>query len=153
MKELENNFNLLTENEQKQNIAEAENTSVFSFTQEMIDSVLQEGSGFAEGKFRIYEQFTKSLSSQENADFLKNEYGTGGRSADGNGVCEEYSSKGIVLSFAHKENAPKLRLTWIQVEKRIRELISAERYLTDIEKDEYYDRFSRQSKLWQDHIV
>ena len=139
VKELENNFNLLTENEQKQNIAEAENASVFSFTQEMIDSVLQEGSGFAEGKFRIYEQFTKSLSSQENADFLKNEYGTGGRSADGNGVCEEYSSKGIVLSFAHKENAPKLRLTWIQVEKRIRELISAERYLTDIEKDEYYD--------------
>ncbi len=139
VKELQNNFNLLTENEQKQNIAEAENASVFSFTQEMIDSVLQEGSSFADGKFRIYEQFAKSLSSQENADFLKNEYGTGGRSADDNGVCEDHSPKGIVLSFAHNENAPKLRLTWIQVEKRIRELISAERYLTDIEKDEYYD--------------
>ncbi len=137
--ELESNINLLTENEQKQNIAEAENASVFSFTQEMIDSVLQEGSHIADSKFRIYEQFTKSLSSQENADFLKNEYGTGGRSADDNGVCEDHSSKGIVLSFAHKENAPKLRLTWVQVEKRIRELISAERYLTDIEKDEYYD--------------
>ena len=137
--ELESNINLLTENEQKQNIAEAENASVFSFTQEMIDSVLQEGSHIADSKFRIYEQFTKSLSSQENADFLKNEYGTGGRSADDNGVCEDHSSKGIVLSFAHKENAQKLRLTWVQVEKRIRELISAERYLTDIEKDEYYD--------------
>ena len=137
--ELESNFNLLTENEQKQNIAEAENASVFSFTQEMIDSVLQEGSHIEDSKFRIYEQFTKSLSSQENADFLKNEYGIGGRSADDNGVCEDHNSKGIVLSLSHNDNAPKLRLTWIQVEKRIRELISAERYLTDIEKDEYYD--------------
>lgn len=132
-------LNLLTEDEQKQNIAEAENASVFSFTQEMIDSVLQEGSHFESGKFRIYEQFNKSLSSQENADFLKNEYGTGGRSADHNGVMLDYNSKGIVLSFANNEDTPKLRLTWIQVEKRIRELISADRYLTSIEKDEYYD--------------
>lgn len=137
--ELESNINLLTENEQKQNIAEAENASVFSFTQEMIDNVLQEGSHITDSKFRIYEQFTKSLSSQENADFLKNEYGIGGRSADDNGVCEDHNSKGIVLSLSHNDNASKLRLTWIQVEKRIRELISAERYLTDIEKDEYYD--------------
>ena len=137
--ELEKNFNLLTENEQKQNIAEAENASVFSFTQDMIDCVLQEGSHFDNGKFRIYEQFNKSLSSQENAEFLKNEYGTGGRSADHNGVMEDYNSKGIVLSFAHNEGIPNLRLTWMQVEKRIRELISADRYLTNMEKDEYYD--------------
>lgn len=132
-------LNILTEQEQKQNIAEAENVSAFSFTQEMIDSVLQAGSPFEDGKFRIYEQFSKSLSSQENAEFLKNEYGTGGRSEDDNGVIEDHSPKGIVLSFAHIENTPKLKLNWIQVEKRIRELISAERYLTDIEEDEYND--------------
>lgn len=130
---------ILTEKEQKQNIAEAENASVFSFTQEMIDNVLQEGSQFAEGKFRIYEQFNKSLSSQENVDFLKKEYGTGGRSADHNGISEEHSPKGIVLSSKNGENKQILRLTWLQVEKRIKELISIDRYLSEIEKDEYYD--------------
>lgn len=130
---------LLTEEQQKQNIAEAENASAFYFTQDMIDSVLQEGSHIENGKFRIYEQFSKSLSSSENADFLKNEYGIGGRSADYNGISEEHSVKGIVLSIGHGENQRILRLTWLQVEKRIRELISIDRYLSEIEKDEYYD--------------
>ncbi len=130
---------ILTEEEQKQNIAEAENASVFSFTQEMIDSVLQEGSHIQEGKFRIYEQFSKSLSSSENAEFLKSEYGIGGRSADHNGIVEDHNAKGIVLSTGRGENEQILRLTWLQVEKRIRELISIDRYLSEIEKDEYYD--------------
>ena len=130
---------ILTEEEQKQNIAEAENASVFSFTQEMIDSVLQEGSHIQDGKFRIYEQFSKSLSSSENAEFLKNEYGLGGRSADHNGIAEDHNAKGIVLSTGREENEQILRLTWLQVEKRIRELISIDRYLSEIEKDEYYD--------------
>ena len=130
---------ILTEEEQKQNIAEAENASVFSFTQEMIDSVLQEGSYTTNGKFRIYEQFSKSLSSKENADFLKNEYGIGGRSPDYNGITEDHSPKGIILSAGREENAPILRLTWMEVEKRIRELISIDRYLNEVEKDEYYD--------------
>ena len=55
-----------------------EKTSAFSFSQEMIDAVLTRGSGVSEGKFRIYEQFEKSLSAKENTDFLKNEYGWGG---------------------------------------------------------------------------
>lgn len=130
---------ILTEEEQKQNIAEAENASVFSFTQEMIDSVLQEDSHIQDGKFRIYEQFSKSLSSSENAEFLKNEYGLGGRSADHNGIAEDHNAKGIVLSTGRGENEQILRLTWLQVEKRIRELISIDRYLSEIEKDEYYD--------------
>ncbi len=130
---------ILTEEEQKQNIAEAENASVFSFTQEMIDSVLQEGGNTVNGKFRIYEQFNKSLSSRENAEFLKNEYGIGGRSADYNGISEDHSAKGIVLSAGRGENEQILRLTWLQVEKRIRELINIDRYLSEIEKDEYYD--------------
>ncbi len=130
---------ILTEEEQKQNIAEAENASVFSFTQEMIDSVLQEGSHIQDGKFRIYEQFSKSLSSSENAEFLKSEYGIGGRSADHNGIVEDHNAKGIVLSTGRGENEQILRLTWLQVEKRIRELISIDRYLSEIEKDEYYD--------------
>ncbi len=130
---------ILTEEEQKQKIAEVENTSAFYFTQEMIDSVLQEGSHVESGKFRIYEHFNKCLSSKENADFLRKEYGTGGRSKDNNGVAEEHDSKGIKLSMGYEDNAPTLLLKWTQVEKRIRELISFNRYLSEIEKDEYFD--------------
>ncbi len=130
-------LDLLTEEEQKQNITEAENASVFSFTQEMIDSFLKEGSGFDKGKFRIYEQLTKSLSSKENADFLKNEYGIGGRSRDEFGLLEDHNSKGITLKRGYEENAPILRITWLEAEKRIRELISCNRYFNDREKEEY----------------
>lgn len=128
---------LLTEEQQKQNIAEAENVSAFSFTQEMIDNVLQSGSGVVDGKFRIYEQFSKSLSSEENAKFLKNEYGIGGSSGPDREISDWHDSKGITLE--NKENKQKLTLTWIQVEKRIRELISYDRYLNNQEKDEYFD--------------
>ena len=130
-------LDLLTEEEQKQHITEAENASVFSFTQEMIDSFLKEGSGFAQGKFRIYEQISKSLSSKENADFLKNEYGIGGRSRDEFGLIEDHNSKGITLKRGYEENAPILRITWLEAEKRIRELISSDRYFNDKEKEEY----------------
>ncbi len=147
---------ILTEEEQKRNIAEAENASVFSaqhinggtkseistpfyFTQEMIDNVLQEGGNTANGKFRIYEHFNKSLSSRENAEFLKKEYGIGGRSGYEDRLDEWHDSKGIRLSFGIGNNEQKLTLTWQQVEKRIRELISLDRYFSDIEKDEYYD--------------
>ena len=51
--------------------AEEKKTSAFTFSQEIIDAVLANGSGFSEGKMRIYEQFEKSLSAKENADFLK----------------------------------------------------------------------------------
>lgn len=51
-----------------------EKSPVFSFSQEIIDTVLTRGSGISEGKMRIYEQFQKSLSAKENADFLKKEY-------------------------------------------------------------------------------
>lgn len=60
------------------NQAEEQKTSAFIFSQEIIDAVLTRGSGVSEGKMRIYEQFEKSLSAKENADFLKNEYGWGG---------------------------------------------------------------------------
>lgn len=54
--------------------AEERKPSAFTFSQEIIDAVLTRGSGISEGKMRIYEQFQKSLSAKENADFLKNEY-------------------------------------------------------------------------------
>lgn len=139
IKEIENSNNILTEEQQIQNIAEVENTSVFSFSQEIIDSVLKEGSHIENGKFRIYEYLTRGLPEKDNVEFLKQEYGTGGRSADDNGVSEDHSAKGIKLSTGYKEDSPTLLLNWKQVAKRISELISQDRYFNELEKDEYYD--------------
>ena len=130
---------LPTEEEQRQRITEVENTSVFNFSQEMIDSVLKEGSNIENSKFRIFEYLTRGLSSKENVEFLKHEYGDGGRSSDINGVSEEHNAKGIKLYVGYEDNRPEILLSWKQVEKRIRELISADRYFNQQEKDEYYE--------------
>jgi len=128
---------LLTEKEQKQIITEVENASVFSFTQEMIDEELKTGSNFEKGKFRIYEYLTKNLSSKENVDFLKKEYGEGGKSSNRFGVLERHNAKGILLTKGYVDNAQSLLLNWYDVEKRIRELISSDRYFNSKEKEEY----------------
>lgn len=130
---------LPTENEQKLNIAGVETTSVFSFSQEEIDNVLREGSHIENGKFRIYEFLSRGLSSGENAEFLKHEYGDGGRSYGSDDISEEHSAKGIRLYIGYAENRPELLLSWKQVEKRIRELISIDRYFNIQEQDEYYE--------------
>ena len=126
----------LTEEEQKQKIAEVKNTSVFIFTQEMIETILQSGSGFEDGKFRIYEHFSKQLTDKENAEFLKQEYGIGGRTGE-NGTWIDYNVIGITLS--NKMIKIKVTLSWIDVAERIKALIHCDRYLSEIEKDEYND--------------
>ena len=112
--------------------AEEKKPSAFTFSQEVIDAVLTRGSGVSEGKMRIYEQFEKSLSAKENADFLKNEYGWGGSYPViiGAGIDENHDGKGITLSKGFGNGAPKLTLKWNQVEKRIGELIRMDRYLS-----------------------
>lgn len=126
---------LKTEDEQKQIIAEAENASVFSFSQEEIDNVLKIGSGFQDGKFRITEFLSHGYSSNENANFLKNEYGIGGTSANEDGIAKWYDAKGLTLS---RENQT-LKLTWNDVAKRINELISSNRYLSEKQQTEYIE--------------
>ena len=119
--------------------AEEQKTSAFTFSQEIIDAVLTRGSGISEGKMRIYEQFEKSLSAKENADFLKNEYGWGGSYPVivGAGIDENHDGKGITLSKGFGNDTPKLTLKWNQVEKRIGELIRMDRYLNPKEKEQY----------------
>ena len=119
--------------------AEEKKTSAFTFSQEIIDAVLTRGSGISEGKMRIYEQFEKSLSAKENADFLKNEYGWGGSYPVlvGAGIDENHDGKGITLSKGFGNDTPKLTLKWNQVEKRIGELIRMDRYLNPKEKEQY----------------
>ena len=119
--------------------AEEKKTSAFTFPQEIIDAILANGSGFSEGKMRIYEQFEKSLSAKENADFLKNEYGWGGSYPViiGAGIDESHDGKGITITKGIGKENPHITLSWSQVEKRIGELIRMDRYLNPKEKERY----------------
>ena len=119
--------------------AEEKKTSAFTFSQEIIDAILANGSGFFEEKMRIYEQFEKSLSAKENADFLKNEYGWGGSYPViiGAGIDESHDGKGITITKGIGKENPHITLSWSQVEKRIGELIRMDRYLNPKEKERY----------------
>ena len=128
--------------------AEEKKTSAFTFSQEIIDAVLTNGSGFSEGKMRIYEQFEKSLSTKENADFLKNEYGWGGSYPViiGAGIDESHDGKGITITKGIGKEKPHITLSWSQVEKRIGELIRTDRYLNPKEKERYPQWFESQEE-------
>ena len=129
--------------EQQQEIiaeAEEEKSSAFAISQEDIDAILTRGSGIHQGKFRIYEQFLKQDSSENNITFLKNEYGTGGAypAVSGRNLDESHDAKGIKISRGRISRPDaELLLRWNKVEKRIGELIRADRYLSQAEKDDY----------------
>ncbi len=119
--------------------AEVTKPSAFSFSQEIIDLILCKGGQVSEGKFRIYEQFQKSLSKKENVDFLKHEYGWGGSYPIivGTGIDEMHDAKGIKLTKQVNGEKVKILLNWNQVENRISELIKMDRYLNPKEKELY----------------
>ena len=119
--------------------AEAEKASAFTIPQEAIDYILCGGSGVSQGKYRILEQFQKNEGKQENIKFLRNEYGIGGRSdaIPGSGYWEDHDGKGITISRDYGDPDGKFLLTWAKVEKRIGELIAADRYLNRAEKEQY----------------
>ena len=136
--------NLPTVEEQIEMLAEAEDekSSAFVISQEDIDSVLQRGSGFQNGKYHIYRQFQKNEDGKSNIDFLKKEYGTGGGThyfPDGTQGHISYDGKGIAIEKHGSSTNPDLVLSWAKVEKRLRELIKNDRYLNEKEKDHYAD--------------
>ena len=143
-KEDEVRVNLPTVDEQIEMIAKAEDekASAFAISKEDIDSVLQKGSGVADGKYRIYRQFQKGVDRQKNIEFLKNEYGTGGGThifPDGFSGHSWYDSKSLAIDRNGTYTNHDLVLKWSQVEKRLRELIKDNRYLNPKEKDHYAD--------------
>ena len=136
--------NLPTVDEQIEMIAKAEDekASAFAISKEDIDSVLQKGSGVADGKYRIYRQFQKGVDRQKNIEFLKNEYGTGGGThifPDGFSGHSWHDSKGLAIDRNGTYTNHDLVLKWSQVEKRLREMIKDNRYLNPKEKDHYAD--------------
>ena len=114
-------------------------TSAFSIPQEVIDATVRQGSGFVDGKMRIYEQFQKSFSTKENADFLKKEYGIGGSSHAGGfeGYSKNFDAKGLEIYKGYAEDRPRVMLKWSQVATLIEQQISQGRYLNDKESARY----------------
>ena len=100
-------------------------------TEDEVDaSISSRGSGFQNGKQRIYDFFRHEHTPKEKIEFLKNEYGTGGSShalsgADFSG--EDHDSKGIRYK---KAGCDEVVLSWSKVSKRIEDLISKDRYLS-----------------------
>lgn len=100
-------------------------------TQDEIDENLKRGSGFSDGKKRIYEFFTKKHDLKEQADFLKNEYGVGGSSHALSAAKESgewHDVKGIKYN---KGNAKEIQLSWSNVARKINDLIKKNRYIDE----------------------
>ena len=123
-------------------------------TEDEIAATLTRGSNIAGGKGRIYAYFKEKHSPREQADFLKDEYGIGGRSHAVSGAShsgEDHSGKGVVLK---KQDCPEIQLNWANVAKRISELIRKDRFLTPEEKARF-EQLQRQtaarSAAWNDY--
>ena len=123
-------------------------------TEDEIAATLTRGSNIAGGKGRIYAYFKEKHSPKEQADFLKDEYGIGGRSHAVSGAShsgEDHSGKGVSLK---KQDCPEIQLNWANVAKRISELIRKDRFLT-LEEKTQYEQLQRQtaarSAAWNDY--
>ena len=108
-------------------------------TQDEIDAVLTQSAPIAGADSRIYQFFSRPHSTNEKLEFLKNEYGIGGKMpgvSGEHGSSESHDAKGIQL---RKSNCPDVLLKWNQVAERIDGLIQMNRYLTP-EKQALYEK-------------
>ena len=106
-------------------------------TEDEIAASLANGSGFEGGKTRIHEFFQTPHTTKESADFLKKEYGIGGRThavSRESGSYEDHGSKGIMLK---KNGCADIQMNWNKVASRISELVRLNRYLTPDEQAAY----------------
>ena len=124
-------------------------------TADEIDHTLTRGSGFVHGSFRIYDFYHQEHTLKETADFLKNEYGTGGAShalAGSDHSYKDYDAKGIKLSKGSIFTPDaEVLLSWQVVAKRIGKLIKEDRYLTPAAKEKYiqYKQEQKEKALQQ----
>ena len=110
--------------------AETEQVSAFSFSEADWRAALASGSGFEYGKERIAAYYAENHTQKEHIEFLKQEYGTGGRSwtfQDGSNGFLDYDASGVKLRSY--PNGQEQRLKWPEVEKRIHVLIATGQYL------------------------
>ncbi len=106
-------------------------------TEDEISHTLMRSSGVEGGKNRIFAYFTEAHTDREKADFLKEEYGVGGRShamSDASSSYVGYESKGITLK---KASCANVEMRWNRVAARVSNLIRQDRYLTPEERTLY----------------
>ena len=102
-------------------------------TQEEADAFLASGGSYSDGRIATYSHFLRHKDTQERAEFLKNQYGTGGRSHALSGADDsyaDYSAKGIVLTRGNGDRSAVLRMSYTQAANRVDYLISHDRFLT-----------------------
>ena len=112
--------------------------SDLEFTQEFVDRYLTEQ--HRDTKFSIYEQFSKSLSTENNINYLKNLYGISGATSTikGAGIGVNTDYKGVRFNRGYFDASAKEQLfKWNYIEKRIKTLIHEDRYLNSKELEEY----------------
>ena len=115
--------------------AETEQVSAFSFSEADWRAALASGSGFEYGKERIAAYYAENHTQKEHIEFLKQEYGTGGRSwtfQDGSNGFLDYDASGVKLRSYPK--GQEQRLKWSEVEKRIHVLIATGQYRDEAEQ-------------------
>ena len=115
--------------------AETEKVSAFSFSEADWRAALASGSGFENGKARIIAYYAENHSAKERTAFLKQEYGTGGRSwtfQDGSNGFLDYDASGVKLRSY--PNGQEQHLKWPEVEKRIHVLIATGQYWDETEQ-------------------
>ncbi len=111
-------------------------------TEQEIARALCDGSGFENGKLRIQHYFSQPVlpTADENAHWLKKEYGIGGRSwelADGTKGWLDYNGKGFEIQCTTNDGRVNRPLTWREVSSRLQLLVQSNRYLTAEEYSEY----------------
>ena len=111
--------------------------------QDIVD-VLVIGSGFCEGRFRIQEFFSATVlpTVKEQADWLKKEYGIGGRTwdfRDGERGFLDYDAKGLRIKRYASDNDPDYfrLLPWNEVARRLHLLVHNDQYLDENNKQGY----------------
>ena len=131
----------LSEAQQIQNIDEAESRqpSAFSVSQAEIDAELRQGTGYQDGKLRVYALYQHQPDPKTAVAFLKEEYGSYyGHShtfLDGTSGSADYSGKGLKFSWDHYRESTTIK--WPALEKRLRQLVAAGDYLTEQQKAQY----------------
>ena len=121
-------------------------------TEDEIDAAMTKGSGVSGGKGRIFAFFQETHTDKQKVDFLRHEYGIGGRShalSGAMGSHEDHDGKGLHYK---KDGCPDVHFTWEKVAKRIAGLIQKGRYLTEQEQAEY-DKIQEEKALAEEDAM
>ncbi len=123
----------------KQEGPDVQSSGPFSISQADVDNALMAGSGYEDGKLRIYALYQHNADSKDATDYLKKEYGIGGSSftfLNGSSGFVNYDGRGLRFNRYEPERQ-EILLKWPAVERRLRQLIQNGVYLTASEKAQY----------------